>query len=89
MLPAFAVCPITGGACAAPVNFEPQPLQEKVAPNNLQNMQRTDAFQKDFIKPYDSNTIHTETTSRPQSQDYNSNCQFGVCLPGKQTTQNN
>lgn len=86
-VPVFAVCSITGEACAAPVNFEPQSLQEQMVPNHLQDLQKTDAFQRDFVKPYDSSLIHTRTNSQPQSNDYNSNCQFGICLPGNKVNE--
>ena len=87
--PALAVCSITGGACttsAVRSNWESSPLQERVVPNNLQEMQRSNAFQPSYIKPYYNELINTKGNTRvmPQS-DYNSNCQFGVCLPGEST----
>lgn len=83
-LPAMATCPIEGGACTAS-NWESTPLQEKYLPNRLQDLQRTDAFQPNYITPYHDALINTETTStttETPSNNYNSNCQFGVCLPG-------
>ena len=87
-MPVFAVCSITGGACAAPVNFEPQSLEQRLIPDHLQQMQRTDAFQNDIQQPTNTNTINTnQANSNAEVNDYNSNCQFGVCLPGSNNTQ--
>ena len=51
-IPVFAVCSITGGACTAPSNLDPQPLEDKLVPNYLQKMKRTDAYQPSYQKPY-------------------------------------
>ena len=70
-LPVLSVCPIEGGSCTAFSNWESKPLQQKYVPNH--------------ITPYHSELINTETsnaTVKPPANDYNSNCQFGVCLPG-------
>lgn len=82
--PVLAVCSITGGACSAgatPSNWESPSLQEKVMPNNLKEMGKTNAFQPNYFKPYHDALINTKPNPTPV-QDYNSNCQFGVCLPG-------
>ena len=86
-IPVFAVCSITGGACTATTsNWEVKPLEQRLVPDNLQEMQRTDAFQTEYKKPYYDELINTEEDNtasvKPQTNDYNSNCQFGVCLPG-------
>lgn len=86
-MPVYAACSITGGACNVSVrsNWESPPLSERLAPNNLQEMQRPNAFQPTYKKPYYDELINTQSeTNVPQSQ-YNSNCQFGVCLPGQST----
>lgn len=83
-LPSFASCPIDGGACTAS-NWDSTPLQERHLPNRLQDLQRTDAFQPNYVTPYHDALINTETTSTTTvtpGNNYNSNCQFGVCLPG-------
>lgn len=83
-LPVFAVCSITGGACTATSNWETKPLEQRLVPDHLREMQRTDAFQPQYIKPYYNELINTEpenTAGLPQGNNYNSNCQFGVCLP--------
>ena len=82
-MPVGAVCSITGEACAAPLNFEANTLQDKLVPNNLQNLQRTDSFQPQIVTPYGSN-VHTApppVTQSPEASDYDANCQFGNCLP--------
>ena len=82
-MPVYAACSITGGACNVSVrsNWESPPLSERLAPNNLQEIQRPNAFQPTYKKPYYDELINTKTeVNVPQSQ-YNSNCQFGVCLP--------
>lgn len=83
-LPVFAVCSITGGACSSTSNWEGPSLQEKYVPDRLKDLQKTDAFKPNYFKPYHSELINTdsETTVSPQQNSYNSNCQFGVCLPG-------
>ena len=83
--PVFATCPIEGGACTAFSNWESKPLQQKYIPNRIQEIQKPNAFQPNYVTPYHSELINTETnnaTANPPSSDYNSNCQFGVCLPG-------
>lgn len=85
VLPVFASCPIEGGACTAFSNYNSKSLQEKYAPNYLQEIQKPNAFQPNYVTPYYNELINTESnnaTANPPTSDYNSNCQFGVCLPG-------
>ena len=81
-IPVFAACSITGGACSTGYNsnFDSPPLQEKYAPNSLQEITKPNAFQPKYIKPYYNELINTSSSSN-ETSDYNSNCQFGVCLP--------
>mgnify|MGYP006877257744 FL=1 len=83
-LPVMATCPIEGGACTAFSNWEAKPLQQKYVPNHIQEIQKPNAFQPSYVVPYHNELINTESgsTTKPPSSDYNSNCQFGVCLPG-------
>lgn len=85
-LPVFASCPIEGGACTASSNWESTPLQEKYLPNRLDDLQKTNAFQPSYFEPYNDALINTESasTNKTPTNQYNSNCQFGVCLPGQQ-----
>ena len=78
--PVFATCSITGGACNVPSNLDPQPLED---------MKGTDAFQPSYRKPYYDMLINTEdnVTNLPPENNYNSNCQFGVCLPGNEANE--
>ena len=85
-VPVYAVCSITGGACTATSNWESKPLEKRLVPDNLQELQRTDAFLPSYITPYYDMLINTETESAlPPENNYNSNCQFGVCMPGQTT----
>ena len=58
-VPVFAVCSITGGACTATSNWETKPLEQRLVPDNLQDIQRTDAFQPSYRKPYYDMLINT------------------------------
>ena len=88
-LPVYAVCSITGEACAAPLNFEADSLLEKHLPSNLQNIQRTDAFQPQIVTPMGTNirTSPSSVTKSPEASDYDADCQFGNCLPGSQNSE--
>lgn len=83
-IPVFATCPIEGGSCTAFSNWEAKSLQQKYLPNHVQEIQKPNAFQPSYITPYHNELINTETgnsIANPPASDYNSNCQFGVCLP--------
>lgn len=84
-MPAMAVCSIDGTACTADLPQTPS-IQQKYIPNHLDDMQKTDAFQQQYRQPYNDELINTEagTATTPESPNYNSNCQFGVCLPSVQ-----
>ncbi len=85
-LPVFATCSITGGASCTPTILDSPNLQQKVLPDNLRQIQEPDAFQPKYITPYYDMLLNTETPQNEninnETQSYNSNCQFGVCLPG-------
>lgn len=82
--PVYAACQITG-FCAPPNSVLAAPsLQEKYVPHNLNQLQKPDSFMPHYHQPYYDMLINTEEevpAQNPQSS-YNSNCQFGVCLPG-------
>ncbi len=80
--PAIAVCSITGGACSTS-GLELPSLDEKLVPNNLNNIgESNNVFQGEGVKSYDIKMIRTDNaSSNPQANDYNADCQFGVCLP--------
>ena len=88
-LPVFAVCPING-VCAAPPNsiLAPNTIQDKYLPNNLDNLRKTNTFSPQFVNPYDEMRMNTGEDAPQYSPPnltpqlpYNSNCQFGMCLP--------
>lgn len=78
--PAFATCSIDANEpCTASILDDTNStLMEKVAPNPLDEIKKTDAFRPQYKEPYNDALINTT----PPTNDYNSNCQFGVCLPG-------
>lgn len=82
-IPALAFCSLTGGGNCSAYSMTTPKLQDKYMPNNLQNIQKPDAFRPQYVQPYNSALINTETGGAAGSpSDYNSNCQFGICLPG-------
>lgn len=84
VMPVFAACSLDGSSCST---LSAPSLQERYAPNNLNNLQKPDAFSPSYFKPYQDMLINTETnapTGAASSQNYNSNCQFGICLPENQ-----
>lgn len=84
ILPTFASCSLDGSSCST---LSTPSLQERYTPNNLNNLRKPDAFSPSYFKPYQDMLINTETnapTGAASNQNYNSNCQFGVCLPENQ-----
>ena len=86
-IPVLATCSITGGACTASSILETPSLEQRLVPDNLEELQKPDAFRPSYITPYYDLLINTEqnTSSLPPENNYNSNCQFGVCMPGQST----
>ena len=84
-LPALATCSIDANEpCTASILDDANStLIEKIAPNPLDELKKTDAFRPEYKQPYHDALINTS----PGTQDYNSNCQFGVCLPGVQPSE--
>jgi hypothetical protein len=78
----FAVCPLTG--CTAS-NLDTT-LPDKYVPNKLEELEKPDAFKPNYVVPYRDALINTEDgkNSGIENNAYNSNCQFGVCLPGEE-----
>ena len=86
-LPAGAVCSLTGYCAPANSSLAPSNLPDKYVPNNLNELQKPDAFLPQYRQPYYDMLINTEQPEEtmqqqvnPQSS-YNSNCQFGLCIP--------
>lgn len=86
-LPIFAACSITGGACSAPVNFEANSLKDRLIPNNLQQLKRTDYFQNQIGTPYGINTHSTPARPNPESGNFSEECEFGECLPTQNSSE--
>lgn len=84
-LPVFAVCSITQEACTGDTTaslMNTPTLQDKYLPNNLKDIQKTDAFTPQYITPYHDMLINTkDEPTGGAAPNYNSNCQFGICLP--------
>lgn len=76
-MPAFCACSLDmSKPCTATVIDEVNStLQDRLAPNPLDDIRKTDAFTQQYKDPYNDALINTS------SPNYNSNCQFGVCLP--------
>ncbi|MBO5434830.1 hypothetical protein J6A31_03275 [bacterium] len=88
-VPAFATCAISGESCAFSIE-PPSSIQSKYLPNRIEDIRKPDAFRPHYVKPYYDEMINTETGSASNIQNennYNSNCQFGVCLPGANPSQ--
>lgn len=88
-MPALASCPLTG-VCAAPADsaLNLPSLNDKYMPNNLNNMQKPNAFQPKIIEPYNESMVdfgenpqQTEENQIENQVQYDADCQFGVCLP--------
>lgn len=81
-LPALAICSLSDAVCSSSV-FAPSGLQDKYLPDNLDNYQKPDAFIPHYRQPYYDMLINTDTEPAEVSEgaNYNSNCQFGVCIP--------
>ena len=85
VMPAIAACPVNGNSCAYSIT-EP-PLKDKYLPDNIEQIQKPDAFRPTYVVPYRDALINTETggaAQTPGTNEYNSNCQFGVCMPGRE-----
>ena len=82
-MPALASCSIDANEpCTASALNETQTLQEKLVPNPLEEIKEPDAFQPQYKKPYYNELINTTPQTATNNNNYNANCQFGVCLPG-------
>lgn len=83
-LPVIASCSIDGNLpCTAGISSElHQTIREKTDPNPLDNLQKPSMVTNNLPQP-------TNPLAMPSSNDYNSNCQFGVCLPQKNSPTEN
>ena len=78
--PVFASCSLDiDKPCTASVSDRVySSVQNKYIPSPLEDLRKTDAFQPRYVVPYQEMLINTDPVP---TSDYNSNCQFGVCLP--------
>ena len=82
-MPAIASCSIDANEpCTASALNETQTLQEKLLPDPLEEIKEPDAFQPQYKKLYYNELINTTPQTATNNNNYNANCQFGVCLPG-------
>lgn len=83
-IPVYSACSIENGLCTGGASVLGLPtIKDKYIPDNLQNLQKPDAFIPKYHKPYYDMLINTESndSTGAAAPNYNSNCQFGVCLP--------
>lgn len=78
--PVFASCSLDmDKPCTATILDDAHStVRSKYIPSPLEDIRKTDAFQPRYFEPYQEMLINTDPAP---SSDYNSNCQFGVCLP--------
>ena len=76
-LPAFASCPITGGACRPGSELYTPPLQEHIVPNYLQELQSPSLHS---VRP-NPPMIKTQSGVPTGGAAGIKSCQFGLCLP--------
>ena len=83
-MPVFAACSIDiNKPCTASIQDDINtPLEQKLVPEHLEELKQPDAFQPKYQKPYYDELINTTPDTVTNNRNYNSNCQFGVCLPG-------
>ncbi len=84
-IPAIASCPISGDESCSFSIINPSTLQERHLPNNIETIKHSNRLEQNSQRINSTETLNVETGAASNIQDekgYNSNCQFGVCLPG-------
>lgn len=76
------------GSCTAIVGPPEPSLQDRLIPNNLNQLvnPNRDAFEAPKTKQYtepESVNMNPAPSEAPADPQYDANCQFGVCLPGQ------
>lgn len=86
-LPVTASCPLTGVCAAEEYTGAAMPsIEDEYIQNNLQNLenQQNPIMKNNVTKPQESYGIQTPGQNEqmlPSEKPYNTNCQFGTCLP--------
>ena len=57
-IPVFASCPIDKPCTAVILNDANLPLQQRLIPDRLENLKKTDAFQPKYVTPYEDMLIN-------------------------------
>ncbi len=91
----FASCPlsaVTGSACKADIGSGINDrLQDKIIPNNLDNMVKpNNSFnnRSNLGQPNLPDNINMEPIQEQSTQPYDANCQFGNCMNSQNAGQN-
>lgn len=91
-VPSFSACKLediqSKGSCKASIESGPKTLQERLVPNNLNQIvnPNKDTFAPPINKQYPiPETINMNPAKEPEpaARQYDANCQFGICLPGE------
>lgn len=70
-------------------NFTNDSLQDRMLPKNLDNMQKTDAFQPNLDNhPKDGMVNMNDFEQNRNPNRIGEKCEFGLCTPGQQQPQN-
>lgn len=76
--PTFAACKIEEPCTANIIDDTHQTLQERIDPNPLDQQLKTDMQQQRSLLKQNNSFINDNIN-------YNANCQFGICLPERNT----
>lgn len=94
-LPAFSACDFTSSLCIPSDSIlAPSDVKGRYAPDRLDSIVKPTPSRQPYHAPFDGRLINTDspqqqtptTTPKPDESSYNSNCQFGICLPGSGMT---
>lgn len=81
---AFAICSLRSGVCEVETG-QASSLQEKYIPNNLDNEKRPHTYKTESYQKLDEKLINTGSSEEiNKNPNYNSDCQFGNCIPGRE-----
>lgn len=76
---------VTGGAGPCMINnFTNDSLQDRKLPKNLDNINKTDAFQPSLDNRPKDGMVNMDNFQENSSNRVGQKCEFGMCLPGQQ-----